>query len=264
MPDRDPDMTAVRPYADQLDDGLIQLSFTLPIPFSPSARRAATALAEAMGVESPEVVHFEELTEGFTYFVLYGRCPHVVDYTAIRDEEYEPEFLSEPEVEAFAAERLPRKVVVVGASVGTDTHTVGIDAILNLKGFDGHHGLEAYDAFETHNLGSQVSNEELVAKAVELEADALLVSQTVTQQNLHVGTLQDLVERIKAAGRHDHTVMICGGPRITPDLARKLGFDMGFSRGTYPDQVASYIVKEVAARLSSADARPSVAAMSDG
>ena len=39
---------------------------------------------------------------------------------------------------------LGRKLVVVGACIGTDAHTVGIDAILNIKGFAGEKGLEYY------------------------------------------------------------------------------------------------------------------------
>ena len=37
---REPDPTSVRPYADHLGDGLVQLSFTLPVPYSLAARRA--------------------------------------------------------------------------------------------------------------------------------------------------------------------------------------------------------------------------------
>ena len=91
--------------------------------------------------------------------------------------------------------------MVVGASTGTDTHSVGIDAMLNLKGFHGHKGLEGYGSFEAHNLGSQVPNGALVAKAIELNADAILVSQTVTQQSLHIHNLTELVEIVEAEGR---------------------------------------------------------------
>jgi beta-lysine 5,6-aminomutase beta subunit len=96
------------------------------------------------------------------------------------------EYMSEEEIERYAQEHVGRPIVVVGASTGSDTHSVGIDALLNLKGYHGHHGLEGYRSFETHNLGSQVPNSVLVAKAIEVGADAILVSQTVTQQNLHV------------------------------------------------------------------------------
>ena len=62
------------PYADHLGDGLVQMSFTLPVPYSLAARKAALELAAKMGFEEPEVVHYEQLTEGYTYFVMYGRC----------------------------------------------------------------------------------------------------------------------------------------------------------------------------------------------
>jgi hypothetical protein len=68
------------------------------------------------------------------------------------------EYMSEEEIGRFAAENVGRPIVVVGASTGSDTHSVGIDAMLNLKGYHGHHGLEGYKGFETHNLGSQVPN----------------------------------------------------------------------------------------------------------
>jgi beta-lysine 5,6-aminomutase beta subunit len=244
----EPDTAAVRPYADYLDDGLVQLSFTLPVANAPAGRMAALRLAEAMNLTAPEVVHQQALADDFTYFVLYGRCLHTVDHAAIERETFERAYMSEAEVEAYAAEHVGRAIVVVGASTGTDTHSVGIDAMLNLKGFDGSHGLEAYAAFETHNLGSQVSNGDLVATALDVGADVILVSQTVTQQNLHIHTLTELVEMIEAEGRRKEIIVVCGGPRITPELAKELGFDAGFSKGTYPHHLASYLVREVAAR----------------
>ena len=42
---------------------------------------------------------------------------------------------------------------------------------MNMKGFAGHYGLERYEMFEALNMGSQVPNEEFIAKAIELEAD---------------------------------------------------------------------------------------------
>src|SRR5271167_578017 len=100
----DVDLTAVRPYADRLDDGLVQMSFTLPVPYSLAARRAALELAARMGYDGPEVVHYEELTPGFTYFVLYGRCTATVDFAALQGEGFDIEYLSEDEIERFAAE----------------------------------------------------------------------------------------------------------------------------------------------------------------
>ena len=145
----DVDLSAVRPYADHLDDGLVQLSFTLPVPYSLAARRAALELAGKIGFEEPEVVHYEQLTEGYTYFVMYGRCLASVDFASLQGEGFDIEYMSEDEIERFAEEHVGRKIVVVGASTGSDTHSVGIDAMLNLKGYHGHHGLEGYRCFQT-------------------------------------------------------------------------------------------------------------------
>jgi beta-lysine 5,6-aminomutase beta subunit len=245
---REVDPTTVRPYADHLDDGLVQMSFTLPVPHSLAARRAALELAAKMGFDEPEVVHYEELTDGYTFFVMYGRCAASVDFSALADEGFDIEYMSEHEIERFAQEHLGRKVVVVGASTGSDTHSVGIDAMLNLKGYHGHHGLEGYRCFQTYNLGSQVPNSVLLAKAIEVAADAVLVSQTVTQQNLHVHNLTELVEMVEAEGRRGQMILACGGPRVTNELAKELGYDAGFSKGTEPHHLATFIVRELAAR----------------
>ena len=96
---------------------------------------------------------------------MFGECTQTVDYASLSDEGFDIEYMSEDEIEAFAREHIGRPIVIVGAATGTDTHSVGIDAMLNLKGFHGHHGLEGYKAFETHNLGSQVPNSVLVAQS---------------------------------------------------------------------------------------------------
>jgi beta-lysine 5,6-aminomutase beta subunit len=246
---REVDLAAVKPYADHLGDGLVQLSFTLPVPYSLAARKAALELAAKMGFDDPEVVHYEQLTEGYTYFVMYGACAQSVDFTALEGEGFNIEYMSEEEIERFAAEHVGRKIVVVGASTGSDTHSVGIDAMLNLKGYHGHHGLEGYRSFETYNLGSQVPNSALLAKAIEVGADAILVSQTVTQQNLHVQNLTELVEMVEAEGRRRDMILACGGPRVSSELAKELGYDAGFSKGTYPHHLATFIVRELAARV---------------
>jgi beta-lysine 5,6-aminomutase beta subunit len=245
---REVDLLAVRPYADHLGDGLVQMSFTLPVPHSLASRRAALELAAKMGFEEPEVVHYEQLTEGYTYFVMYGRCAQTIDFTTLQDEGFDIEYMNEDEVERYVEEHLGRRIVVVGASTGSDTHSVGIDAMLNLKGYHGHHGLEGYRSFETYNLGSQVANSVLLAKAIEVHADAILVSQTVTQQNLHVQNLTELVEMVEAEGRRAQLILACGGPRVTNELAKELGYDAGFSKGTEPQHLASFLARELAAR----------------
>ena len=251
MPSQAPkvDLTRVKPYGDHLEDGLLQLSFTLPVPDGQAARKTAQQLAAKLGLDLPEVVHHQRLLDGYTHFIVYAHCMQTVDYTAQKVDELDLEHMAEDEIEAYAEERIGRPIVVVGACTGSDTHSVGIDAMLDLKGFHGNRGLEGYRAFDAHNLGSQVPNGALIARAIELDADAILVSQTVTQQNLHLQNLTELVEMLDAEGRRRQTILVCGGSRVSNELAKELGFDAGFSRGTYPHHLATFLVRELAARL---------------
>jgi beta-lysine 5,6-aminomutase beta subunit len=103
--------------------------------------------------------------------------------------------------------------------------------------------------FEALNMGSQVPNDEFIAKAIEMKADALLVSQTVTQKDVHIQNLTELVEMLEAEGLRSKVILICGGPRISHELAKELGYDAGFSMNSYANHVASYIAQELNKRL---------------
>ncbi|MDR2009461.1 MAG: cobalamin-dependent protein [Bacteroidales bacterium] len=243
------DLKKVKPYGDTMNDGKTQLSFTLPVPCNDEAIEAAKQLMKKMGFENPQVVYYKELTEGFTFFNCYGSCTHMVDYTAINVPKVESTVMDMKETDEFIKENIGRKIVVVGASTGTDAHTVGIDAIMNMKGYAGHYGLERYEMIDAYNLGSQVPNEEFIAKAIELNADALLISQTVTQKDVHIKNLTELVEMLEAEGLRDKIILACGGPRISHELAKELGYDAGFGMNTYADDVASFIAQEMSKRV---------------
>ena len=243
--DKNLDLTKIRPYGDTMNDGKVQISFTLPVDDGEKAIFAALELGKKMGIEGPSVAYHVSLDKGYTYFVLYGSLKHSIDYTKIKVESVEIEAMTIKEINDFIKTEIKRKLVVIGATTGTDAHTVGIDAIMNMKGFAGHYGLERYEMIESHNLGSQVSNEIYVKKAIELKADVLLVSQTVTQNNIHVKNLTNLVDLLEAEEIREKIVLVCGGPRISNELAKELGFDAGFGPNTFSENVASYFVKEI-------------------
>ena len=242
------DLTKIKPYGDTMNDGMVQLSFTLPIPLGEEGKEAARRLALKMGLEEPSVVHAEDLGVGYTMFVLYGKCQHTVDYTAIEVPKVDVDVMDKYGVEGFIEENIGRDVVIIGACTGTDAHTVGIDAIMNMKGYAGHYGLERYKGIKAYNIGSQVPNEDFVAKAIELNADVLLVSQVVTQKDVHIPNLTQLVELLEAEGIRDKVVLVCGGPRINHELAKELGYDAGFGSGSYAEDVASFAVQEMVKR----------------
>ena len=243
------DLTKVKPYGDTMNDGKTQLSFTLPVPCGEEAVEAAKQLMKKMGFENPLVVYHKELTEGYTFFNCYGSTVHTVDFSSIHVPKVETAVMDMHETDEYIREHIGRKIIAIGASTGTDAHTVGIDAIMNMKGYAGHYGIERYEMFEALNMGSQVPNEEFIAKAIEMKADVLLVSQTVTQKDVHIKNLTELVEMLEAEGLRDKVILVCGGPRISHELAQELGYDAGFGSGSYADDVASYVAQELARRM---------------
>ncbi|MGY1662372.1 OAM dimerization domain-containing protein [Geodermatophilus sp. SYSU D00705] len=232
----------IRPYGDTTGDGMVQLSFTLPVAPGPRADGAALQLARKMGLDPAMVVHSHGMGEGFTFFVVYGSTRHLVDLDAVQVEERAYPLLSSSEINAAIRSGLRRKLVVLGACIGTDAHTVGIDAILNLKGFAGEKGLEYHRELAVTNLGAQVSVPELVARARAERADAVLVSQVVTQKDAHLRNTRELAAAFREAMGDSRPLLVVGGPRFDPAMAADLGVDKVFGRGTTPGEVASYLV----------------------
>ncbi|WP_329184450.1 OAM dimerization domain-containing protein [Streptomyces sp. NBC_01428] len=234
---------AVRPYGDTTGDGMVQLSFTLPLPHGALAEGTALQLARQMGMDRPLLVHARPVGTEFTFCVVYGPVVHEVELDSVDVVEREYPLLSSQEVDEGLHENLGRDCVVVGACIGTDAHTVGIDAILNIKGFAGQKGLEYYHSMRVVNLGAQVSVPDLVHRAVRENADAVLVSQAVTQRDAHLANVRELSAELDAAyaGR-PRPLLVVGGPRFDPAMTADLGVDRIFGRGTTPDDVASYLV----------------------
>jgi beta-lysine 5,6-aminomutase beta subunit len=244
-------MTIVRPYGDTSSDGMVQVSFTLPISGQGSdskvAEGAAVQLANKMGMEPALVVHSKAMGPEHTFFVVYGRVHHLVDTDKVEVVERDYPLLTPKEVNLAVKRSLRRRLVVVGGCIGTDAHTVGIDAILNIKGFAGEKGLEYYRELKVVNLGAQVSVPQLVERSRAEKADAVLVSQVVTQRDAHLLNTREMSAAFREAYPADRRpVLVVGGPRFDETMAAELGVDRVFTRGTTPGEVASYLVHRLA------------------
>jgi beta-lysine 5,6-aminomutase beta subunit len=244
-----PDLKQLKPYGDILGDGAVQLSFTLPVEVSPEAREAAVQLVQKMGFDGVKVATMEKAGEGYSFFVIYGNLRHTVDFTAIHVHKVEASRRPREEIDELIRARIGRKLVVLGACTGFDAHTVGIDAIINMKGFAGDYGLERYQWLDARNLGAQVLNEDLLKRAAAEKADAVLVSKVVTQHGIHIRDMKDLMARAEKMGLKDKIVFVAGGPRVTHPMALECGFDAGFGAGTKPSEVASFLVEEILRRM---------------
>jgi beta-lysine 5,6-aminomutase beta subunit len=84
---------------------------------------------------------------------------------------------------------------------------------------------------------------ELVASARAEKADAVLVSQVVTQKDAHLHNTREMSAAFREsfpAGKRP--LLVVGGPRFDETMAGDLGVDRIFGRGTTPREVASYLV----------------------
>ena len=235
------EQSAIKPYGDSTDDGLVQVSFTLPIGMSDRALAAALDLAAKMGLQRAQVAHHKAMGPDFTFFIVYGSVAHAVMPHELEIVERDFPTLSYQDVNRMIREHLKRQLVVVGACTGTDAHTVGLDAILSMKGFAGDHGLEYFPEMRVVNMGSQVEPDQIVEAAAKEKADAVLISQVVTQRDAHLLHLREVREALEAAGLRDGLLLVGGGPRFSSEQAQELGYDRIFGRGTRPSDVASYL-----------------------
>ncbi len=151
-----------------------------------------------------------------------------------------------------------KPLVVVGGAIGDDDHTVGIDAILDMKGVDGEKGLEDLNEVEKPpvaeivNLGGGIAPERFVSEAVHTGAHLILVSRVLTEKDEWVELvrkLNSLIREAKNMGEmHPDVMLMVGGPQLDALKAVKGQADFDqmdpviFGEGTYADEVASYYV----------------------
>lgn len=250
------DLKRLKPYGDAMNDGRVQVSFTLPVNPSPEAQEAAAELMRKMGFHDIKVVSMERPSEGFSFFVAYGATNHHIDFTGIHVVKVDTIYKSFAEINDIIKNQIRRKLVIIGATTGFDAHTVGIDAIFNMKGYNGDYGLERYPWIEALNLGAQVMNDELLKLAIEKKADAIMVSQVVTEKDCHINNLKELMRVAEKLGVRDKFIFVGGGPRLSHPIALECGMDAGFGPGTLPSHVASYVVDEYLRRKRTSKDRP--------
>ena len=237
-------MKLIKPYGDRQNDGVVQVSFSLELPVS-LAYGVALEVCKNMNLDNIELVDLQPLSDSFTYVIAFGKTKLPVQFD--QDSYRRPinKVLSHEEIIELHKKTINKKITIIGACTGTDAHSVGLDSILNIKGFKGDKGLESFDFFNVINLGSQVENKELVEKIKEFKADVVLISQIITQADIHIKNLKDFMTKLVIEKLDKNLLTIAGGPRITNEAAIELGFDAGFGSGTNANVVASYILQHL-------------------
>lgn len=111
-----------------------------------------------------------------------------------------------------ASEQQEKKTIVI-ASVKGDVHDIGKCIVVSLMTANG---------FIVHDLGRDVSAEDIIEKAVGVNADVIgtsaLLTTTMAEQKV-------LEEALKSEGVRDRFKTIVGGAPVTPRWATKIGAD---------------------------------------
>jgi D-ornithine 4,5-aminomutase subunit beta len=226
----------VKPEVEWLGDGIVQVEIMLPAE-KRVAEFAAMELGKKMNLKDIEVIHKEVMhpSEG-TRIQLKGRLDVTIDLDTLEIPE-EPVILSDEEIRE-AIKLSP--VRIVAGTVGEDEHSVGLKEIIDIK----HGGIEKY-GIDCNYLGTSVSCEKLVDAAIELNADAILMSTIISHDKIHYRNMKLMNDICIEKGIRDKIIIIAGGTQVTPEIAVKQGIDAGFGRGTKGHHVATFLVKKL-------------------
>ena len=103
-------------------------------------------------------------------------------------------------------------IMVIGTIHG-DVHTVGKDVAIPVFEAAGFHVID---------LGAPVPDEKFVEAIREHKPELVGLGTYMTSTFMHT---KETVRKISEAGLRDRVKIICGGPSVTPDAARRLGAD---------------------------------------
>ena len=224
----------VKPEMEWQGDGVILLTMFFPLSVD-LAKAAALQTAIQMNLMEAEVIHVEIMhpMEG-TRIEVKGKVPFDINVASLKIEP-KPQLLEEEELKEHIRNH-PFKIVA--GTVGEDEHSVGLREILDIK----HGGIEKF-GFECIYLGTSVALSKLVDAAIELSADAILISTIISHDDVHYKNMKKLHDICVEKGVRDRLILVAGGTQVTPKIARDSGMDEGFGRKTKGQQVATFLVK---------------------
>lgn len=225
----------LKPEVEWTADGWISITIFLPIREN-IAEVAVLEIAKKMGLKKAEVIHKEIMhpAEG-TLLEVKGQVDFDINIAELEIPEKE-EPLPYEEIREYV-DKL--SLNIVAATVGEDEHSVGLREIIDIK----HGGIEKY-GFKVTYLGTSVPISKVIDAAIEVNADAILISTIITHNDIHKKNMRKLNDLCIERGIRDKVILIAGGTQISNDIAVEAGMDAGFGRGTHGEDVATFIIKK--------------------
>lgn len=225
----------IMPEVQWLADGTVTVDLFVPVD-QQIAKAAAIEIAEKMNLTEVEVIHVEVMhpSEG-TRVQVKGILNHAVDIDKLEIPK-ENGAMSDDEL---WAELKDSPMKVVAGTIGEDEHSVGLREIIDIK----HGGIEKW-GIEVEYLGTSVPIQKFVDAAIEIDADAILISSIISHDDIHYKNMQKVHDYAVERGVRDKLILIAGGTQVTPEFAVESGMDAGFGRGTKGAHVATALVEK--------------------
>ena len=233
------DGDAIKPEVEWCADGTVLMTMMIPAN-TRVAEATALEIGKKLGLANPEVISKEVLqgAEG-TRIEMKGKVEFDIDPTTLVLPP-EPHHLKD---EVLYKEFNDHPMKVVCGTVGEDEHSVGLREIINIK----HGGIEKW-GIQVEYLGTSVPVEKLVDAAVELNADAILASTIISNDNVHYKNMKRIHELAVEKGIRDKVIIAAGGTQVVPEEARNTGIDEGFGRDSHGIDVATFLAEEAMRR----------------
>lgn len=224
----------IKPEVEWLADGTIVIDMTLPTSLR-YAEAAAIEIAKKMNLLDIEVIHREILhVSEATRIQVKAKVDFDIDLNTLTIPKL-PEVLTDEEIREFVKNN---PLVIVAGTIGEDEHSVGLREIIDIK----HGGIEKYGIMCEY-LGTSVPINKIVDAAIELKADAILISTIISHDDIHYKNMKKVHDYAIEKGIRDKIILIAGGTQVTPEIALKHGVDGAFSRGCKGEHVATFLVK---------------------
>lgn len=224
----------IKPEVEWLADGTIVIDMTLPTSLR-YAEAAAIEIAKKMNLIDIEVIHREILhVSEATRIQVKAKVDFDIDLNTLTIPKL-PEVLTDEEIREFVKNN---PLVIVAGTIGEDEHSVGLREIIDIK----HGGIEKYGIMCEY-LGTSVPINKIVDAAIELKADAILISTIISHDDIHYKNMKKVHDYAIEKGIRDKIILIAGGTQVTPEIALKHGVDGAFSRGCKGEHVATFLVK---------------------
>ena len=223
----------IKPEVQWLADGIVVVDITVPVSLN-YAKAAALYIGEKMNLIDVEVIHTEILHPSeATRVQIKGRIDFDIDLTSLTLPK-EQLVVSDDTITAFFKEH---PIKIIAGTVGEDEHSVGLREIIDIK----HGGIEKY-GIQCEYLGTSVPIQKLVDAAIEINADAILLSTIISHNDIHYKNMKKIHEYAIEKGIRNRLIIIAGGTQVIPELAEKNGMDAGFGRGTRGSHVATFLM----------------------